>query len=153
MQNTNPNSISGTNDRSQSEFISLTDLFIIIRQRWILALTAATVFTALFGIVLLNQTPQYEAEASLVVELSADKVVNVQEVVEEGLINTSLLETAMNTHRERLLSRSMAGKVMAELTEAQCNQLLGRELTDTLTSDEHRERVLKMLVETVNVTW
>mgnify|MGYP001418360120 CR=1 FL=1 len=153
MQNTNPISISGTNDRSQSEFISLTDLFIIIRQRWILALTAATVFTALFGIVLLNQTPQYEAEASLVVELSADKVVNVQEVVEEGLINTSLLETAMNTHRERLLSRSMAGKVMAELTEAQCNQLLGRELTDTLISDEHRERVLKMLIETVNVTW
>ena len=153
MQNTNSISISGTNDRSQSEFISLADLFIIIRQRWILALTAATVFAALFGIVLLNQTPQYEAEASLVVELSADKVVNVQEVVEEGLINTSLLETAMNTHRERLLSRSMAGKVMAELTEAQCNQLLGRELTDTLTSDEHRERVLKMLVETVNVTW
>ena len=153
MQNTNPISISGTNDRSQSEFISLTDLFIIIRQRWLLALATATVFTALFGIVLLNQTPQYVAEASLVVELSADKVVNVQEVVEEGLINTSLLETAMNTHRERLLSRSMAGKVMAELTEAQCNQLLGKELTDTLTSDEHRERVLKMLIETVNVTW
>lgn len=153
MQHTRPNSLSSINDQSQSEFISLGDLFIIIRQRWPLALTAATVFAALFGIVLLNQTPQYEAEASLVVELSADKVVNVQEVVEEGLINTSLLETAMNTHRERLLSRSMAEKVMAELTKAQSDQLLGRKLVNTLIPEERREQKLEMLIETVNVTW
>ena len=69
--------------------------------------------------MLLNQTPQYEAEASLVVDLRADKVVNVQEVVENSVQNSSLLESAMNTHIERLKSRSMAGRVVESLTEAQ----------------------------------
>ncbi|MGB0793478.1 MAG: GumC family protein, partial [Opitutales bacterium] len=108
---------------SASEFISLADLFHIVRQRWILASSSALVVAGLFAIVLLNQTPQYEAEASLVVELSADKVVNVQEVVENSVQNSSLLETAMNTHIERLKSRSMAGRVVDSLTEGQQVQL------------------------------
>ena len=104
-------------------FISLADLFHIIRQRWILASSSAFAVTALFAIVLLNQK-QYEAEASLVVELSADKIVNVQEVVENSVQNSSLLESAMNTHIERLKSRTLAGVVCQTLTDEQRVQLI-----------------------------
>jgi capsular exopolysaccharide synthesis family protein len=119
MHTSKSNPAPATANQSAAEFISLADLFHIIRQRWILASSAALVLTALFAIVLLNQTPQYEAEASLVVDLRADKVVNVQEVVENSVQNSSLLETAMNTHIERLKSRSLAGRVVESLTEAQ----------------------------------
>ncbi len=119
MHTSKSNPAPASADQSAAEFISLADLFHIIRQRWILASSAALVLAALFAIVLLNQTPQYEAEASLVVDLRADKVVNVQEVVENSVQNSSLLESAMNTHIERLKSRSMAGRVVESLTEAQ----------------------------------
>ena len=119
MHTSKSNPAPASADQSAAEFISLADLFHIIRQRWILASSAALVLAALFAIVLLNQTPQYEAEASLVVDLRADKVVNVQEVVENSVQNSSLLETAMNTHIERLKSRSLAGRVVESLTEAQ----------------------------------
>ena len=119
MHTSKSNPAPATANQSAAEFISLADLFHIIRQRWILASSAALVLTALFAIVLLNQMPQYEAEASLVVDLRADKVVNVQEVVENSVQNSSLLETAMNTHIERLKSRSLAGSVIESLTEAQ----------------------------------
>ena len=123
MHTSKSNPAPATANQSAAEFISLADLFHIIRQRWILASSAALVLAALFAIVLLNQTPQYEAEASLVVDLRADKVVNVQEVVENSVQNSSLLETAMNTHIERLKSRSLAGRVVESLTEAQRIQL------------------------------
>ena len=142
-------------DNSATEFISLADLFHIIRQRWILASSAAFVLTALFAIVLLNQTPQYEAEASLVVELSADKVVNVQEVVENSVQNSSLLETAMNTHIERLKSRTMAGSVVASLSEAQ--QI---KLTEAITGpleeiplEEQPELVTLIIEEMLSISW
>ena len=77
MHTSKSNPAPATANQSAAEFISLADLFHIIRQRWILASSAALVLAALFAIVLLNQTPQYEAEASLVVDLRADKVVNV----------------------------------------------------------------------------
>ena len=116
---TSNNTAEATATQGATEFISLADLFHIIHQRWILASSVAFVITALFAIVLLNLTPQYEAEASLLVELSADKVVDVQEVVESSMLDGSMLKTAMNTHIERLKSRAMAGSVVASLSEAQ----------------------------------
>ena len=142
-------------DQSASEFISLADLFHIIRQRWILAASAAFVITALFAIVLLNQTPQYEAEASLVVDLRADKVVNVQEVVENSVQNSSLLESAMNTHIERLKSRSMTGRVTESLTEAQRIQLI-EALTGPLEEiplEERPELTGLIIEEMLTISW
>jgi len=116
---TSNNTATANTTQGAAEFISLADLFHMIRQRWILASSVAGVLTTLLAIVLLNQTPRYEAEATLVVELSADKVVNVQEVVENSLQNSSLLETAMYTHIERLRSRTMAARVVESLTDTQ----------------------------------
>ena len=67
------------NSGGSMQFISIMDLYHIIRQRWILGSSVGVVVAALFAFYLLNQTPQYEAEASMVVELNADNVVNVQE--------------------------------------------------------------------------
>ncbi|MEC8333427.1 MAG: polysaccharide biosynthesis tyrosine autokinase [Verrucomicrobiota bacterium] len=153
--NTTISNNTATTPLGANDFISLADLFHIIRQRWILASSAALVLTALFAIVLLNQTPQYEAEALLVVELSADKVVNVQEVVENSVQNSSLLETAMNTHIERLKSRTMAGSVVASLSEAQ--QI---KLTEAITGpleeiplEEQPELVTLIIEEMLSISW
>ena len=155
MHTSKSNPAPATANQSAAEFISLADLFHIIRQRWILASSAALVLAALFAIVLLNQTPQYEAEASLVVDLRADKVVNVQEVVENSVQNSSLLETAMNTHIERLKSRSLAGRVVESLTEAQQVKL-----TEALTGPleeiplEERPELTGLIIgEMLTISW
>jgi succinoglycan biosynthesis transport protein ExoP len=155
MHTSKSNPAPASTDLSAAEFISLADLFHIIRQRWILASSAALVLAALFAIVLLNQTPQYEAEASLVVDLRADKVVNVQEVVENSVQNSSLLESAMNTHIERLKSRSMAGRVVESLTEAQQVKL-----TEALTGpleeiplEEQPELTGLIIEEMLRISW
>ena len=155
MHTSKSNPAPATANQSAAEFISLADLFHIIRQRWILASSAALVLAALFAIVLLNQTPQYEAEASLVVDLRADKVVNVQEVVENSVQNSSLLETAMNTHIERLKSRSLAGRVVESLTEAQRIQLI-EALTGPLEEiplEEQPELTGLIIGEMLTISW
>lgn len=106
------------------QLLSPRDLINIVRQRWILSSSVGFVLAALFAIYLLNQTPEYKAEASIVVELNAENVVNVQEVVESGLQNSSLLASAMNTHIERLKSRMMAQDVADTLTEDQKKRLI-----------------------------
>ena len=109
---------------SARQLLSLSDLINIVWQRWILAFSVGFVLAALFAILLLNQTSQYKAEASIVVELNADNVVNVQEVVESGVKNSSLLSSAMNTHIERLKSRMMAQQVLDTLSDQQRERLI-----------------------------
>ena len=111
-------------NQSESQLLSLRDLLNIVWQRWILATSMGFALAGLFAIFLLNQTAQYTAEASIVVELNADNVVNVQEVVESGVQNSSLLSSAMNTHIERLKSRMMAQNVLDTLSDQQLKQLV-----------------------------
>jgi capsular exopolysaccharide synthesis family protein len=118
------NSSQSGNGSSPMQMISILDLYNIIRQRWILGFSIGIVFAVLFAFYFLNQTPQYEAEASMVVELNTDNVVNVQEVVESGVQNSSLLETAMNTHIARLRSRTLAQIVIDSLDDAQIEQII-----------------------------
>ncbi len=121
---------------SVGQLVSLRDLVNIIWQRWILASSMGFTLAALFAIFLLNQTAQYTAEASIVVELNADNVVNVQEVVESGVQNSSLLSSAMNTHIERLKSRMMAQNVLDTLSDHQLKQLVSSFIDQ---SDEIKE--------------
>lgn len=109
---------------SERQLVSLRDLLNIVWQRWILASSMGFALAGLFAIFLLNQTAQYTAEASIVVELNADNVVNVQEVVESGVQNSSLLSSAMNTHIERLKSRMMAQNVLDTLSDQQHKRLV-----------------------------
>lgn len=109
---------------SERQLVSLRDLINIVWQRWILASSMGFALAGLFAIFLLNQTAQYTAEASIVVELNADNVVNVQEVVESGVQNSSLLSSAMNTHIERLKSRMMAQNVLDTLSDQQYKRLV-----------------------------
>ena len=111
-------------NQSERQLLSLRDLLNIVRQRWILASSMGFALAGLFAIFLLNQTAQYTAEASIVVELNADNVVNVQEVVESGVQNSSLLSSAMNTHIERLKSRMMAQNVLNTLSDQQHKRLV-----------------------------
>ena len=121
---------------SERQLVSLRDLLNIVWQRWILASSMGFALAGLFAIFLLNQTAQYTAEASIVVELNADNVVNVQEVVESGVQNSSLLSSAMNTHIERLKSRMMAQNVLDTLSDQQHKRLVASFISQ---SDEIKE--------------
>ncbi|MGZ0709026.1 GumC family protein [Coraliomargarita sp. W4R53] len=100
------------------------DLVMILRQRWLPGMALGIFLAAAFAIFFMSQTPKYEAEATMVVELNAENIVNVAEVVESGVQNSSLLESAMNTHLERLKSRTVAQLVVNSLTEAERRRLI-----------------------------
>lgn len=112
------------NQLTGAQFINLWDLINIVRQRWIPAASLGLILATAFAIFFLSQEPEYQAEASMVVELNTENVVNVKEVVESGLQNSGLLETAMNTHLARLKSRFMAQTVVNTLSEHERTKLL-----------------------------
>ncbi|MEC7487264.1 MAG: polysaccharide biosynthesis tyrosine autokinase [Verrucomicrobiota bacterium] len=141
---------------SARQLLSLSDLINIVWQRWILASSVGFVLAALFAVLLLNQTSQYKAEASIVVELNADNVVNVQEVVESGVKNSSLLSSAMNTHIERLKSRMMAQKVLDTLSDQQKERLIAPFLgqSDEIKEDEPTPDACNFLAgNMLHVSW
>lgn len=141
---------------SARQLLSLSDLINIVWQRWILASSVGFVLAALFAVLLLNQTSQYKAEASIVVELNADNVVNVQEVVESGVKNSSLLSSAMNTHIERLKSRMMAQKVLDTLSDQQKQRLIAPFLgqSDEIKEDEPTPDACNFLAgNMLHVSW
>lgn len=92
------------------------DIVIILRQRWIPALGLGLLLSVAFVMFFMSKSPLYQAEASMIVEFNTDQIVNVQEVVDTGVNNSNLFASVMNTHIERLKSRSMALLVIESLS-------------------------------------
>jgi len=97
--------------------LSAGAIFSIIRRHWILGLAFGLLAGLGLAFFLYQQDPIYEAESSLLVEMSADRVMRMEDVV-DSTIETNRLETVMNTHRERLLSKDFAESVLAQFDPA-----------------------------------
>ncbi|MDQ8195943.1 polysaccharide biosynthesis tyrosine autokinase [Coraliomargarita sp. SDUM461004] len=98
------------------QLISIMDLIMILRQRWLPGFALGLFLAAACAIFFMSKTPMYETTATMVVEVNAENIVNVAEVVESGVKNSGLLESAMNTHLERLKSRAVAQLVADSLS-------------------------------------
>lgn len=102
--------------------LTLYGIFNIIKARWLLGSAVASLCAGLFAVYFLTREPVYESTASLVIEINEDRVTDMQEVVDTSL-QRGLLETIMNTHRERLLNRAFAERIVTQLSPAELEQV------------------------------
>lgn len=103
---------------------SLLDLLHVVARRWKTGMFVGLIAAVCLATFLMTRPPRYEAVAKLLVETNTGKVVDVQEVVETEVRNSNMLIAAMNTHVERLRSRSMAQSVVDSLTDSERERLL-----------------------------
>lgn len=112
-----------TSDGSEALF-SVFDVMYILRQYWLLGLLAAVICAASVTAFLMTRTPQYSAHSSIVVELDTENIIDVREVVQSGIKNPNLMVSYMNTHIDRLKSRSMAHTVFESLDPVLQNRFI-----------------------------
>jgi succinoglycan biosynthesis transport protein ExoP len=96
-----------------------TDYLIIIRERWLIALTISLSLSFLFFYHQIQQPKVYAAAAVLIVEPAADQVVNIKEVMN---LNT-LDEGVMQVHESQLRSSVFNNLVFASLTQKERDAL------------------------------
>jgi capsular exopolysaccharide synthesis family protein len=92
--------------------ISLLDILHIVRRHWLLGISGALVVAITVGLFLVMQPPKYRAESSLVIELATENIIDVEEVLNTSVQNHNMLISFMNTHIQRLTSRSLAERVL-----------------------------------------
>jgi len=93
-------------------------LFRLWREHWVGAAAAALLVALLAGVALLRQKPVYAASATLLVERSNDRVLDIKQVVDDT-VESSLTDALMLTHIQQLQSHSFLVQVIASLTPAQ----------------------------------
>ena len=155
MQQLGDNNSSAENNSKLVELISVAELYQIVLQRWIIAISAASFLSVLLAILLFNQPPKYQAEASLIVDLSSAKVVEVQEVIEESLKNASALEMAVYTHIENLKSKSLARDVAKSLNQSQRDNLLNKDVisNSSINDEEILDNIIESIKKNLRVSW
>ncbi|MEM8866814.1 MAG: glycosyltransferase [Verrucomicrobiota bacterium] len=105
------------------QFITLTDLISIVYRRWLLSVSVASILALLLALILSSQDAAYETNASVIVELNPENIVNVTEVVDTE-VQSLLFETAMNTHIEALKSRALTASVIKSLSLEDAQKVL-----------------------------
>jgi len=104
------------NTASESEALfSVFDVLYTLRQHWLIGLAASAICSISIVLFLSTRTPQFTAQASIVVELDTENIIDVGEVVKSGIKNSNLMVSYMNTHIDRLSSRLMARAVFEAL--------------------------------------
>lgn len=98
----------------------LKDYFLMIRERWIIALIAGTLGTALSIFVLVQRPKIYEASTSIMFE-TPDNVVDINPIVGNEMQNR---RGYLNTHIQQIQSRSFFEYVAATFTKAEIDKIL-----------------------------
>lgn len=111
----NPHRSASQSTQNAEHLISVSEVVQIIRQHWILGAFCGFVVGAVVIVGLLMMPPVYRAKSSLLIELSTENIMDVQEVLDSSVKNHSLLASFMNTHIERLKSRVIAEQVFNAL--------------------------------------
>lgn len=111
-------------DAFGSRLKGLQDYLLIIRERWIIALTVALPISIFFLFYQLTRPPVYQAVSTLLLE-PAEKVVAIEKVVRDDF---SLV--LLQSHIERLRSRALFTKVAASFTDEESDKILEPYLED-----------------------
>jgi succinoglycan biosynthesis transport protein ExoP len=92
-------------------------------EHWIGATLTAVILAAVTAFVLLRKPAVYASSATLLVERSNDRVVDIKQVVDDT-VDSSLADAAMLTHIQQIQSHTFLLQVMASLTPAQRTRFL-----------------------------
>ena len=124
----------GSGDLGQALMVpirNLRDYLMIIRERWLLALTAALVVSALFLFLTFRQTPIYAATATMLIELQSEKVLEIEKVVDTSLEQGNY-EARLDGHLVKLRSRSFREHVVGRFSQEEKERIVApyRETSD-----------------------
>ncbi len=150
------NSKTSQSSTGSEQLISLSDVLQIMKQRWKAGVFFAVVTAAIVVGVLMTQPPIYRSNSSLVVELDSAKILDATEIVDSGVKNHNLLDSFMNTHIERLKSRSMAERVEKAIDE-EVHGRLRRAASEAADSEaeetEKRADIASLIQRSLEVMW
>ena len=136
--------------------ISVMDVINILRQHFLIGGLCSVMVALSVGSLLMQQAPKYRAQSSLVIELDTENIMDVQEVVSSGVRNHNLLVSYMNTHIERLKSRSMAETVITALEPEMGDRFLEGyvgPLEEFDASEELPDAAGLLVKNAIEVTW
>ncbi len=131
------------------------DVLYIIRERWAAGTAAGLLAAGVFAIYFLQQPPLYEAAASILVETTADKVMDIEKVVDTSLTGQrQLFEAALNSHYRQLTSRTLLLQVLETLAPEEKKRAVGPYLPDAPPPSFKRKAFLEDVVrESCQVQW
>ncbi len=124
MDRPNHSSAVGVQETNNDRLISVAEILQIILRRWFWGASLAVVAACVFLFFVLTREKEYEAIASVTVELSTENVMNIREVVDTQLPHASLLDSFMNTQVERVKTRSITEAVVDSLSEEELDRLI-----------------------------
>ncbi|MGF1452297.1 MAG: GumC family protein [Opitutales bacterium] len=118
----------------------------------VIAVIVGVLGAAAFGYWYLNQPKLFAAHAKLQFDFKPSEVAGFDEVLDQS-IERGLVDSVMNTHRERITSRNFATDVVENLSEAETSALASA-LEKPAGQEPNPERLSHYLVdEVVEVNW
>lgn len=98
---------------------SLMDYYFIIKERFFLAFALAILVAAGFAYYKLQETPVYSTSSTLLIEKTADQVLDIELVVDTSLRD----EAALENHRNQILSKRMRDWVLKTFSDEDIKNL------------------------------
>ncbi|WP_269541008.1 GumC family protein [Cerasicoccus fimbriatus] len=89
------------------------DYLLMIRERWLIGVSLGLLCACLFAFFALKEPSLYRSTASLLIESKADRVVDIAEVVDNTVRNS----TELRNHLSQMRSRSFTRRVIDSFTE------------------------------------
>lgn len=136
MNNQQNDSSTNASQRNNSNSISTEkswlDYLFVIREHWILALLVALSVSGFYAYKKLQTVPLYKSVAILLFELQQDKVINIQQVVDNSLGRSA--DFILRNHLTDLRSNSFRNRVVDSLTPEEVN-LITKDYRDKETGE------------------
>jgi len=93
---------------------TLSDYLLMIRDRWLIGLILGGLAAGIFAYMRLQEIPEYRATATVIVEFTGDRVVNIEEVVDTDVSS----EVELINHQAQLNSNSFLARVISRIPES-----------------------------------
>ncbi len=95
------------------------DYLLMIRERWLIGVSLGLLCSCLFAFYALKEPPLYRSTATLLIESKTDRVVDIAEVVDNNVRNS----TELRNHLSQMRSRSFTRRVIDSFTEKEAAKI------------------------------
>lgn len=105
--------------------LGISDYLRIIQERWLLGLAIGILLAGLWSFYQMSRKPLYISSVRVLIEILDDKVVDIEQVVDEQEIiaRSGRSESLLNQHLIRMKSREFRQYVIDSLTESQIRKI------------------------------
>jgi len=126
--------------------ISLMDLWLIFRERWLIGLAVGLLVSTLVLFNFLRQTKTYQAQSTILVKERADRVVAIESVDDTDLGVGRQQDIELNNHLSRLRSAGFIDQLVGALDETH-SEWLARAYVDDSEDELERSELIRTLLE------